>query len=160
MIREVIAIWACEYYNRAFGYKNKLPWSNYKIDLEILDQVLSGANHIVASRQLVGTLPKRFKDKWPNIIECSTSDPIDKVLLRLTGKVVVLGGRTVFQEGIDKALFDHLLENQLFFPRRTKLEWDTVAPTINSQLYKLKARQPALNHVDEGLFTCHWEKKR
>ena len=104
MIREVIAIWACEYYNRAFGYKNKLPWSDYKIDLEILDQVLRGANHIVASRQLVETLPKRFKDKWPNIIECSTSDPIDKVLLRLTGKVVVLGGRTVFQEGIDKAL--------------------------------------------------------
>ena len=160
MIRNVIAIWACHFWTRAFGYKDKLPWSNYKLDLEILDDVLSQASHIVASKALKTSLPKSFLAKYPNIIECNSQDTLDKVLIRLTGTIVVLGGRTVFQFGIDNGLFDHIIENQLFFPRHKVLEYDTVAPKINQQKYKFFQKRHATNNKDEGIYINYWEKIR
>lgn len=135
--RLVVGIWACDYFTRAFGYKDKLPWSGVKEDLECLDFYLSKADHIIASKALYSTLPKSFKDKWQGMILCDSKNPIEKILKDLNGVIVVLGGRSVFVKCIDSSILDIIIENNLGFRDKRIIEFTHVAPTIKSSKYKI-----------------------
>lgn len=159
MIRVVYAIWACDFFTRAFGCKCKLPWEKCTLDLDILDKCLSSADHIIGSRKLISTLPKSFKDKWPNIIEVSTENPIEKQLLHLTGQIYVLGGRSLFKFCIENKLLDVIIENNIGFFDRRLLEYDTVAPIIDCSKYEYVRRYAYIDHqcaIRQNI----WEKIR
>ena len=154
MIRSVIAIWACNHWTGAFGYRDKLPWSNYEMDLKMLDDVLSQADYIVASSKLKKNLPESFLLKHKDIIECNSNETLDRVLNRLSGTIVVLGGRTVFNYGIQNKLFDYIIQNRLFFPRDKVIEYDTVAPHIDSTKYELSDIKTCKNNK-EGMYITY-----
>lgn len=154
----VIGIWACDYFTRAFGYNDKLPWSGIKEDLEILDFYISRSNNIVASKSLYSTLPKSFKEKWPGMILCDSKNPIKKLLNKLNGTTIVLGGRSVFNMCINEALFDVIIENNLGFRDRRILNFTHVAPTIKASKYIL-VNSPRIIGEQAIIKQNIWEKR-